>query len=132
MRSFSLAASGSASSQETPGTPVLPPPSPSPASGGTASGRRPSTRSKTVLVKMKMMKIRGFKEKIDYFMKEFDFGDGNERKYFNKYSNMFVFGFYLEKEIVTKELLRRISSEWASKDKYWDHRPSEVIDIVIV
>ena len=28
---------------------------------------------------------------------------------------MFVLGFYLEKEI----MIRRISSEWASKDKYW-------------
>jgi hypothetical protein len=44
---------------------------------------------------------------------------------------MFVFGFYLEKEIVIEELLRRMSSEWASQDKYWDHRPSEAIDIVI-
>ena len=64
-------------------------------------------------------------------MKERDFGDGNERKYFNRYSNMFIFGFYLEKEIVTEEFLRMMSSQWASKDKYWDHRPSEVIDIVI-
>ena len=75
--------------------------------------------------------IPGFNEKIEYFMKECDFGDGNERKYFNKYSNMFVFGFYLDKEIVTEELLSRISSEWTSKDKYWHHRPSEVIDIII-
>ena len=75
--------------------------------------------------------IPGFNEKIEYFMKECDFGDGNERKYFNRYSNMFVFGFYLEKEIVTEELLRMMTSQWASKDKYWDHRPSEVIDIVI-
>ena len=125
------------------------PHSPPPASGGTASARRPSARSTTVLVKMKMAAfarsaaavsleetlpkfIPGFNEKIEYFMKECDFGDGNERKYFNKYSNMLVFGFYLEKEIVTEELFRRISSEWASKDKYWDQRPSEVIDIVIV
>ena len=74
--------------------------------------------------------IPGFNEKIQYFMKECDFGDGNERKYFNKYSNMFVFGFNLEKEIITEELLKRISTQWVSKDKYWDGRPSEVIDIV--
>ena len=130
-----------ASSKVTPGTPVLTPPSPPP-----SSARRPSTRSTTVLVKMKMavfaksaaekgMKetlpvfIPGFNEKIQYFMKECDLGDGNERKYFDKYSNMFVFGFNLEKELVTEELLRKLSSQWASKDKYWDHRPSEVIDI---
>ena len=74
------------------GIPLLTPPSPSPASGGTASGRRPSTRSKTVLVKMKMAAfarsaaatlpefIPGFNEKMNYFMKECDFRDGNERK----------------------------------------------------
>ena len=56
--------------------------------------------------------IPGFNEKIDYFIKECDYGDGNERKYFNKYSNMFFL------ENVTEELFRRISSEWASKDKY--------------
>ena len=76
--------------------------------------------------------IPGFNEKIDYFMKDCDFGDVNDRNYFNKYSNMFVFGFYLEKKIVTEELLRRKSSEWTSKDKYWDNGPSEVIDVVIV
>ena len=43
---------------------------------------------------------------------------------------MFVFGFNLEKKIITEELLKRISTQWASKYKYWDHRPSEVIDIV--
>ena len=74
--------------------------------------------------------IPGFNEKTQYFMKECDFGDGNKRKYFDKYSNMFVFGFNLEKEIITEELLKRISTQWASTDKFWDHRPSEVIDIV--
>jgi hypothetical protein len=137
-----------ASSEVSPGSPVLTPPSLAPDSGGTTLVRRPSTRSTTVLVKMKMTAfarsaaeislketlphfIPGFREKIEYFMKDCDFGDGNKRKYFNKYSNMFVFGFYLEKEIVTEELLRMMSSQWASKDNYWDHRPSEVIDIVI-
>jgi hypothetical protein len=63
-------------------------------------------------------------------MKECDFGDGYESKYFDKYYSMFVFGFHLENEIVTEELLERISSQWASKDKYLEHRPSEVVDIV--
>ena len=94
------------------------------------SGRvvKPSSLDKYHIVKLF---IPGFNEKIEYFMKDCDFGDGNERKYFNRYSNMIVFGFYLEKEIETEELLRMMTSQWASKDKYWDHRPSEVIDIVI-
>ena len=75
--------------------------------------------------------IPGFNQKIEFFMKECDFGDGNETKYFDKYSNMFVFGFNMEKEIVTKELLGNISAQWRSKVKYWEHRPSEVIDIAI-
>ena len=140
-------AEASAASQVIPGTPVLTPFSPPPASSGTASARRPSTRSTTVLVKMKMAAfarsaaesalketlpefIPGFKEEIQYFMKECDFGDGYGRKYFNKYSSMFVFGFNIEKEFVTDELLERIATQWARKDKYWEHRPSEVIEIV--
>ena len=139
-----------------PGNPVLtapetvtPPPSAS-GRGGTAAvpSRRPSTRSTTVQVKMKMAAfarsaaatslketlpefIPGFKEEIDYFVKECDFGDGNQRKYFNKYTGLFVFGFYVEKELVNEELLERMKKEWASKDKYWDNRPSEVFEISI-
>ena len=75
--------------------------------------------------------IPGFDKEIDYFVKECDFGDGNERKYFDKYTDLFVFGFYLENELVSKELLERMKTEWASKDKYWDHHPSEVFEISI-
>ena len=72
-----------------PGTPIFTPPPPTPpASGGTAlSNRRPSTRSTTVLVKMKMAAfarsaaesalketlpkfIPGFNENIEFYRKE--------------------------------------------------------------
>ena len=61
--------------------------------------------------------IPGFNEKLDYFMKECDFGDGNEKKFFNKYTTMYMFGFYCDKNILTRELLETITSEWISKDK---------------
>ena len=125
---------------------VEPPPPPASGEGGTA--RRPSTRSTTVLVKMKMAAfarsaaeislketlpqfIPGFDKDIDYFFKECDFADEEEKKYFNKYSNMFVFGFFIEKELVTKELLERMKLQWKTKDKYWNHRPAEVFDISV-
>ena len=76
----------------------MPPPSPPPASGGTASPRRPIA-AKSALKETLPEFIPGFNEKIQYFMKEYVFGDGNERKlYVDKYSNMIVFGFNLEKE----------------------------------
>ena len=135
------------------GTPALTvPPSP-PASGVAGTGpigsrKRPSTRSTTVLVKMKMAAfarsgaeislketlpvfIPGFDQKIDYYFNECDFADEEEKKYFNKYSNIFVFGFYLEKELVTTELLEKMKSQWIEKDKYWNHRPAEVFEISI-
>ena len=129
------------------GTPVLDvPPHPPPGLDGV--GRRPSTRSTTVPVKMKLAAfarsaaemalketlpkfIPGFDQNIEFFMKECDFGDGEERRYFNKYTSMFVFGFHLDKDLVTPELLKQMKMKWVEKDKYWDHRPSEVIDIII-
>ena len=129
------------------GTPVLDvPPHPPPGLDGV--GRRPSTRSTTVPVKIKLAAfarsaaemalketlpkfIPGFDQNIEFFMKECDFGDGEERRYFNKYTNMFVFGFHLDKDLVTPELLKQMKMKWVEKDKYWDHRPSEVIDIII-
>ena len=46
--------------------------------------------------------IPGFDQKIDYYFNECDFADEEEKKYFNKYSNIFVFGFYLEKRTSDK------------------------------
>ena len=40
-------------------------------------------------------------------------------------------GFYCERKIVTKELVERITCQWASKDRYWDNRPTNVIEIVL-
>ena len=136
--------------KQTPGTPVLPPLSSPPPSGTPppCPPERRATRSTTTLVKMKIAAfarsaaesallenlpnfIPGFNEKIEYYMKESDFGDGNETKYFNKYTSMYVFGFYCDRKIVTKELLQTITSQWASRDKYWEHRPTGVIEIVL-
>ena len=73
--------------------------------------------------------VPGFSEKLEYFMKESDLGDGNEIRYFKKFTSMYVYGFYLDKEIVTEELLEEIKSDWISRDKYWEHRPTKVIAI---
>ena len=62
--------------------------------------------------------IPEFNGKLEYFMKESDCGDGNERKYFDKFTSMYVFGFYCDKKIVTKELLEAMKSEWISRDKW--------------
>ena len=130
------------------GTPAFTPPTPA-TEASPPPVRRPSTRSTKVLVKMKMAAfarsaaesaiienlpnfIPGFNERLEFFKKECDFGeDGNERKYFNKYSSKYVFGFYCERKIVTKELVERITCQWASKDRYWDNRPTNVIEIVL-
>ena len=128
------------------GTPAFTPPTPA-TEASPPPVRRPSTRSTKVLVKMAAFArsaaesaiienlpnfIPGFNERLEFFKKECDFGeDGNERKYFNKYSSKYVFGFYCERKIVTKELVERITCQWASKDRYWDNRPTNVIEIVL-
>ena len=134
-----------ASTEATLGSPALTAPLPLSDSGGC---RRPSTRSTSVLVKMKMAAfarsaaesalketlpefIPGFDETIEYFRKECDFGDEEEKRFFSKYTDMYVFGFRLEQERVTTELLESIKCEWTKRDRYWDGRPSEVIDISI-
>ena len=75
--------------------------------------------------------IPGFDKNLEYFRKECDFGDGDEKRYFNKYTDMYVFGFHIEKELMTAELLQIMKTQWRSRDKYWEGRPSEVIDIIL-
>ena len=111
------------------GKPVLTePPPPPPASGEGGTARRPSTRSTTVLVKMKMAAFArsaaeiSLKETLPQFLPGFSKDID---------SNMFVFGFFIEKELVTKELLERMKLQWKTKDKYWNHRPAEVFDISV-
>ena len=123
-------------------------PSLQPSASTCSTAAWPTTRSPTVLVKVKIATfsrsaaelalqenmpnfIPGFNEKLDYFMKECDFGEGNEKKYFNKYTSMYMFGFYCDKKILTSELLDKITSEWISRDKYWEHRPTQIIRIVV-
>ena len=62
-------------------------------------------------------------------MKESDFGD--EIRYFNMYTSIYMFGFYCDKNSMNEELVETITSQWALRDKYWKHRPWQIVDIVI-